>query len=140
MRVYDQTIPETLTWFAIILGTDLLYAFLLWWLGGNGKKSKVGSEVSGHKKRPLYLVCGYSGLLASPATKALQQRDACLFAGLAGGGVPDAGLDLTDVGAAQQQHTQTALADAAADGVGQLAVQHSLVEGQRRGGRRSLRR
>ena len=42
MRVYDQTIPETLTWFAIILGTDLLYAFLLWWLGGNGKKSKVG--------------------------------------------------------------------------------------------------
>ena len=42
MRVYDQTIPETLTWFAVILGTDLLYAFLLWWLGGNGKKSKVG--------------------------------------------------------------------------------------------------
>ena len=42
MRVYDQTIPESLTWFAIILGTDLLYAFLLWWLGGNGKKSKVG--------------------------------------------------------------------------------------------------
>ena len=34
------------------------------------------------------------------------------------------------MGAAQQQHAQTALADAAADGVGQLAVQHSLVEGQ----------
>ena len=32
--------------------------------------------------------------------------------------------------AAQQQHAQTALADAAADGVGQFAVQHSLVEGQ----------
>ena len=40
MRVYDQTIPETLTWFAVILGTDLLYAFLLWWLGGNGKKHR----------------------------------------------------------------------------------------------------
>ena len=34
------------------------------------------------------------------------------------------------MGAAQQQHAQTALADAAADGVGQFAVQHSLVEGQ----------
>ena len=34
------------------------------------------------------------------------------------------------MGAAQQQHAQTALADAAADGVGQLTVQHSLVEGQ----------
>lgn len=60
----------------------------------------------------------------------LQQRDACLLAGFAGGVVPDACLHLTDVGAAQQQHAQTALADAAADGVGQLAVQHSLVEGQ----------
>ena len=34
------------------------------------------------------------------------------------------------MGAAQQQHAQTALADAAADGVGQLTVQHGLVEGQ----------
>ena len=42
MRVYDQTIQETLMWFAIILVTNLLYAFLLWWLGGNGRKSKVG--------------------------------------------------------------------------------------------------
>ena len=42
MRVYDQTIQETLMWFTIILVTNLLYAFLLWWLGGNGKKSKVG--------------------------------------------------------------------------------------------------
>jgi hypothetical protein len=44
MRVYDQTIQETLMWFAIILVTNLLYAFLLWWLGGNGRKSKVGLE------------------------------------------------------------------------------------------------
>ena len=40
MRVYDQTIQETLMWFTIILVTNLLYAFLLWWLGGNGRKSK----------------------------------------------------------------------------------------------------
>ena len=59
----------------------------------------------------------------------LQQRDACLLTGFAGGAVPDACLHLTDVGAAQQQHAQTALADAAADGVGQLTVQHCLVEG-----------
>ena len=32
----------------------------------------------------------------------LQQRDACLLAGFAGGVVPDACLHLTDVGAAQQ--------------------------------------
>ena len=44
MRVYDQTIQETLMWFAIILLTNLLYAFLLWWLGGNGRRSKVGLE------------------------------------------------------------------------------------------------
>ena len=44
MRVYDQTIQETLMWFAIILVTNLLYAFLLWWLGGNGRKNKVGLE------------------------------------------------------------------------------------------------
>ena len=44
MRVYDQTIQETLMWFAIILVTNLLYAFLLWWLGGNERKSKVGLE------------------------------------------------------------------------------------------------
>ena len=62
----------------------------------------------------------------------LQQRDAGLLAGFAGGVVPDACLHLTDVGAAQQQHTQAALADAAADGVGQLAVQHCLVESKKR--------
>ena len=43
MRVYDQTIQETLMWFTIILVTNLLYAFLLWWLGGNGKKKQGGS-------------------------------------------------------------------------------------------------
>ena len=40
MRVYAQTIQESLMWFAIILGTNLLYAFVLWWLGGNGKKHR----------------------------------------------------------------------------------------------------
>ena len=40
MRVLDQTIQESLMWFAIILGTNLLYAFLLWWLGGNSRKHR----------------------------------------------------------------------------------------------------
>ena len=44
--------------------------------------------------------------------------------------VPQGGLHLADVGLAQQQHAQAALADAAADGQGQLAVQQHLVEGQ----------
>ena len=48
----------------------------------------------------------------------------------AGGCVPDAGLHFANVGAAQQQHAQAALADAAADGVRQLTVQYGLVEGQ----------
>ena len=52
------------------------------------------------------------------------------LAQFAGGCVPNAGLHFANVGAAQQQHAQTALADAAADGVGQLTVQHGLVEGQ----------
>ena len=43
MRVYDQTLQESLMWFVVILGTNLLYALLLWWLGGNGRKH--------HKKR-----------------------------------------------------------------------------------------
>ena len=38
MRVQNQTLQETLLWFALILGTNLLYAFVLWWLGGNGRK------------------------------------------------------------------------------------------------------
>ena len=45
MRVYDQTIQETLMWFTIILVTNLLYALPArggW--GGNGRKSKVGLE------------------------------------------------------------------------------------------------
>ena len=42
MRVYQQTIQETLMWFTIILATNLLYAALIWWLGGNGRKNKVG--------------------------------------------------------------------------------------------------
>ena len=47
MRVYDQTLQESLMWFVIILGTNLLYALLLWWLGGNGRKHRkkgVGLE------------------------------------------------------------------------------------------------
>ena len=35
---------------------------------------------------------------------------------------PDAGLDLSDVGAVQQKHAQTGLSDTAADGVGKFPV------------------
>ena len=47
MRVYNQTLQESLMWFVVILGTNLLYALLLWWLGGNGRKHRkkgVGLE------------------------------------------------------------------------------------------------
>ena len=37
-------------------------------------------------------------------------------------------MDLSDVGLAQVEHTDTGLADAAADGVGQLLLQNGLVE------------
>lgn len=60
----------------------------------------------------------------------LQQDDACFLAFFHGFGIPDAGLDLADVAGADHQHTQAALADAAADGVRQLTVQYGLVEGQ----------
>ena len=60
----------------------------------------------------------------------LQQTDACLFAGFHGGLIPDAGLDYADMAAAHHQHTQTALADTAADGQRQLIVQEHLVEGE----------
>jgi len=40
MRVLNQPIQESLMWFAIILGTNLLYAFILWVLGGNGRKRR----------------------------------------------------------------------------------------------------
>ena len=60
----------------------------------------------------------------------LQQRNPGLCAGFQGFFVPDAGLYLANVGAAQHQHGKTALADAAADGQGQLVVQEHLVEGQ----------
>ena len=41
--------------------------------------------------------------------------------------VPQAGLHFADVAGADHQHTQTALADAAANGQGQLARQQHLV-------------
>ncbi len=51
--------------------------------------------------------------------------------------VPQAGLHFADVAGADHQHTQTALADAAANGQGQLARQQHLVEAAARGGRHS---
>lgn len=61
----------------------------------------------------------------------LQQRDARLLAGGYGVVVPQADLHLAYVCLTQQQHAQTALADAAAHGQGQLAIQQHFVEGER---------
>ena len=47
-----------------------------------------------------------------------QQNDAGVMAGLDGLVVPGGYLDLSNVGLAQQEHGQTGLADAAADGAG----------------------
>ena len=60
----------------------------------------------------------------------LQERNICLFIHLPGVGVPDTGLNLSDVGAAQKEHAEPALADTAADGVGELPGQQGLVEGE----------
>ena len=60
----------------------------------------------------------------------LQQRDPRFLTGAFGFFVPDAALDFADMGAAQEEHTQAALADAAADGVGELTAEQFLVEGQ----------
>ena len=62
---------------------------------------------------------------------ALQQHDARILAGLARGFVPQGDLYLADVRGADEQHAQAALADAAAHGQGQLAIQQHLVEGER---------
>ena len=60
----------------------------------------------------------------------LQQYDVFSGALLAHFLRPQADLDLADVGFAQQEHTQTALTDAAAHAQGQSAVQDALVEGE----------
>ncbi len=52
----------------------------------------------------------------------LQQSDAGFFASFNGLGVPDAGLDFTDMGAAHHQHTQPGLTDTAANGQRQFII------------------
>ena len=49
----------------------------------------------------------------------------CLLADLIG---PYGHLDLADVGFAQEEHADPGLADAAADGVGQLLIQNGFLE------------
>ena len=52
----------------------------------------------------------------------LQKQDARAAAGVDGGLVPDARLDLADVAGADHEHAKPALSDAADDGKGQLAI------------------
>ena len=59
-----------------------------------------------------------------------EQNDPGVLAGLEGLLIPDRCLHLADMGLAQEEHAQPGLADAAADGQGQLALQQQLVEGQ----------
>ena len=67
------------------------------------------------------------GSPAGSSYPVLQQENVVLPAGFDHVAGPDGGVDFADVGAAQHQHTQTALADTAADGVGQLAGQQLFV-------------
>ena len=60
----------------------------------------------------------------------LQKRYPRLAALALGVLIPDGGLHFADVRLAQHQHTQAALADAAADGCGKLASKQHLVEWQ----------
>ena len=60
----------------------------------------------------------------------LQQDDVVFGADAAGLRIPQGSLYLTDVHLIEQQHTQTALTDTAADGQRQLAVKKHFVEGQ----------
>ena len=39
LRVYEQSIPATILWCVALLGMNYLYAWLLWRLGGNAKKT-----------------------------------------------------------------------------------------------------
>ena len=59
-----------------------------------------------------------------------EQDDACVLTGLNGGGVPQGGLHLTHMALAQQEHRHAGLTDAAAHGLGELAVQQEGVEGE----------
>ena len=54
------------------------------------------------------------------------------MAGAGGYGIrpPDGALYFPDMGFAQIEHTDSGLADAAADGIGQFPVQQCLLEGQ----------
>ena len=54
----------------------------------------------------------------------------CLLADLIG---PYGHLDLADVGFAQEEHADPGLADAAADGVGQLLIQNGFLNRTPRG-------
>ena len=60
----------------------------------------------------------------------LQQGNAGFGAGLDGLFIPNAGLHLADVAAAQHQHCQPGLTDAAADGQRQFVIEEHLMEGE----------
>ena len=127
LLVYQQTTRQTVLWCAAILAMNLLYAWLCLAAGRElPQKEKCGLAFQELRCKRLSAGFGREPFLVF----CLQQGDPGLCAGRAGGFVPDACLYFADVGAAQQQHAQTALADAAADGVGQLTVQHCLVERQ----------
>ena len=60
----------------------------------------------------------------------LQQCDAGFFTGAQSLLVPQADLYLADMTRTKQQHAQTGLTDAAADGLGQFSMQKHLMEGE----------
>ena len=74
-------------------------------------------------------LCKSSKFCQEPLTVAIHARiPACLYRSV----IPQADLYLADMGLAQQQHAQAALANAAAHCQGQGAIQQQFVEGQLR--------
>ncbi|MCI5572892.1 MAG: hypothetical protein MR373_04255, partial [Faecalibacterium prausnitzii] len=39
LQVYNQSVPMTILWCILMLGTNYLYVWLLWRLGGNARKT-----------------------------------------------------------------------------------------------------
>ena len=44
LMVYDQTVEQTVLWCAAILAANLFYAWLVWLLGGNRRRRRVGLQ------------------------------------------------------------------------------------------------
>ena len=99
-------------------------------LGELGKNSILIPGLHGGNAAAVGVMDGPEGALHDGGVHAVagEGQDARVTAGGLRGLIPEAGLHLADVARADHQHTEPALADAAAHGQRQLAVQQHLVE------------